>query len=171
MVIFDFDQTLVDTQPVEALRVARKWKAVMARASELLVYPGINELLQELHAAKQTLSILTKSPDMVPRAFIKQHKWPIDIVVGYHDVTRRKPDPEGLLLAMRKAQASPETTFHVGDQPEDTVASRAAGVSALGAGWGLTDVAALRESSPDHLFVAVAALRDFLLTSNSAKGG
>lgn len=169
MVIFDFDQTLVDTQPVEALRTARNWKAVMARASELSVYPGISELLQELHAAKQTLSIVTKSPDMVPRAFIKQHNWPIGIVVGYHHVTRRKPDPEGLLLAMKKAGASPETTFHVGDQPEDTLASRGAGVLALGAGWGLTDVAALRESKPDHLFMSVAALRDFLLQSLSAK--
>lgn len=162
MVIFDFDQTLVDTQPVEALRAARNWKAVMARASELVVYPGINDLLQQLHAANETLSIVTKSPDMVPRAFIKAHKWPIDIVVGYHHVSRRKPDPEGLLLAMTKAGVGPESTFHVGDQPEDTVASRAAGVLAVGAGWGLTDVAALRESKPDHLFMSVAELRDFL---------
>jgi FMN phosphatase YigB (HAD superfamily) len=27
MIIFDFDQTLVDTQPVEDLRAARKWAA------------------------------------------------------------------------------------------------------------------------------------------------
>jgi HAD superfamily hydrolase (TIGR01509 family) len=134
----------------------------MARKLELVVYPGINELLQQLHAANQALSIVTKSPDMVPRAFIKAHKWPIDIVVGYHNVTRRKPDPEGLLLAMKKAGVGPETTFHVGDQPEDTIASRGAGVIALGAGWGLTDVAALRESKPDHLFMSVAELRNFL---------
>ncbi len=156
MVIFDF---------VEALRAARNWKAVMARASQLSVYRGINELLQELHAAKHALSIVTKSPDMVPHAFIKHHKWPIDIVIGYHQVTRRKPDPQGLLLAMKKAGAAPETTFHVGDEPDDTVASRGAGVLALGAGWGLSDVAALRESRPDQLFMSVAALRVFLLTS------
>ncbi len=93
MIIFDFDQTLVDTQPVEALRAARNWRAVMARAAELEVYAGINDLLRELHARDQALAIVTKSPDMVPRAFIKQHKWPIDIVVGYHHVKRRKPDP------------------------------------------------------------------------------
>lgn len=165
MIIFDFDQTLVDTQPVEELRAARNWKAVMARVSELVVYPGINDLLDELQGRGQTLAIVTKSPDMVSKAFIKRHKWPIEIVVGYHHVARRKPDPEGLLLAMKKAGSAPETTFHVGDQPEDTAASRAAGVFALGAGWGATDLEALRASNPDHLFNSVAQLRTFLLKS------
>ncbi len=163
MIIFDFDQTLVDTQPVAALRAARNWKAVMARAAKLDVYAGINDLLTELHARDQALAIVTKSPDMVPRAFIKQHKWPIDIVVGYHQVTRRKPDPEGLILAMEKAGASPESTFHVGDQPEDTEASRAANVVAIGSGWGIGDAQALKASAPDHLFMSVSDLREFLL--------
>jgi len=163
MIIFDFDQTLVDTQPVEALRAARNWGAVMARAAELEIYAGINDLLRKLHARDQALAIVTKSPDMVPRAFIKQHKWPINIVVGHHQVKRRKPDPEGLILAMKKAAASPESTFHVGDQPEDTEASRAASVVAIGSGWGIEDAQALKASAPDHLFMTVSDLREFLL--------
>ena len=107
MVIFDFDLTLVDTGPVEALRAARKWGAVMARAPGLEVYEGVHELLSDLHARNQTLAIVTKSPDMVPKAFVERHGWPIDIVVGYHQVRRRKPDPEALLLAMRRAGADP----------------------------------------------------------------
>ena len=83
MVIFDFDQTLVDTRPVEALRAARKWGEVMARVPELKVYPGITVLLQELHDRGQKLAIVTKSPDMVAKKFIAQHKWPINIVIGY----------------------------------------------------------------------------------------
>jgi HAD superfamily hydrolase (TIGR01549 family) len=163
MVIFDFDQTLVDTQPVEALRAARKWGAVMAQASRLKVYDGINDLLSALHERGERLAIVTKSPDMVPKAFIKAHKWPIDIVVGYHHVKKRKPDPEGLLLAMAQGAAKPENTFHVGDQPEDTIASRAANVVAIGSAWGLTEVEALRASQPDHLFSSVDELRSFLL--------
>ncbi len=163
MVRFDFDQTLVDTQPVEPLRAARNWRAVMARAAELEVYVGINDLLRELHTRDQALAIVTKSPDMVPRAFIKQHKWPVDIVVGYHHVRRRKPDPEGLILAMEKAGASPENTFQVGDQPEDTEASRAANVVAIGSGWGIGDAYALEASAPDYLFMSVSDLREFLL--------
>ena len=163
LIIFDFDQTLVDTSPVEALRSVRNWKAVMAEVSRLKVYDGINALLAELHAAGKRLAIVTKSPDMVPKAFIKQHDWPIDIVVGYHHVKRRKPDPEGLLLAMSQADAAPNSTFHIGDQPEDTLAAQAAGVTAIGSAWGLTEVTALEASQPDQLFATVLELRRFLL--------
>jgi HAD superfamily hydrolase (TIGR01549 family) len=163
MVIFDFDQTLVDTSPVEALRAARQWRDVMAQAPKLLVYDGIGELLAELHTNGRKLAIVTKSPDMVPKAFIKQHKWPIDIVVGYHQVRKRKPDPEGLLLAMHQAGASAKETFHVGDQPEDTEASRAAQVGAIGSAWGIANKAALEASKPDRIFDTVTGLRAFLL--------
>ena len=163
MIIFDLDQTLVDTSPVEALRQARKWGEVMRRVPDLPVFDGITPLLGELHAAGERMAIVTKSPDMVAKAFTERHRWPIDIIVGYHDVRRRKPDPEGLLLALERAAASASGSFHVGDRAEDTVASRAAGVAALGVTWGLTDDADLRASSPDRIFGTVADLRTFLL--------
>ena len=134
----------------------------MARASKLAVYTGINELLAEIHKRGEKIAIVTKSPDMVPRAFIELHHWPIDIVVGYHQVRHRKPDPEGLIIAMREAGASGYETFHVGDQPEDTEASRAAKVRALGAAWGLVDATALIESQPDRVFQSVVELCEFL---------
>lgn len=137
----------------------------MSATPRLLVYEGVNDLLRELRASGQTLAIVTKSPDMVPKAFIKQHDWPIDIVIGFHAVTNRKPDPEALLLAMQQGGAIPAETFHIGDHPEDTQASRAAGIAALGSAWGLTDVSALRASAPDQLFETVAELREFLLRS------
>lgn len=163
MIIFDFDQTLVDTSPVEALRARRDWKGVMSRAGQLEVYPGINELLSELHARGHSLAIVTKSPDMVPKAFIRQHQWPIDVVVGYHDVKRRKPDPEGLLLAMSKVGATPASTYHVGDQVQDTDAARGAGVVAVGVTWGLADGADLIASGPDEVFNTVEKLAAYLL--------
>ena len=163
MIIFDFDLTLVNTQPVEELRTQRKWRNVMAQAGELEVYLGISELLRELAARNQTLAIVTNSPDMVPRHFIRQYEWPVDIVLGYHQVSRKKPDPQGLFLAMKKAGANPDNTFHIGDQPEDTEASRAANVNAIGAGWGLADTRSLEASTPDYFFMSIAELRDFLL--------
>ena len=163
MIIFDFDLTLVDTKPVEALRAARKWRSVMARAPTLEVYGGVHALLHDLDASGQTLAIVTKSPDMVPWDFVRRYRWPISIVIGYHQVSRRKPNPEALDLAMREAGAGREETFHVGDQPEDTEASRRAGIVAIGAGWGSADVALLRASNPDHLFTSVQECREFLL--------
>jgi len=163
MIIFDFDLTLVNTRPVEALRSARRWKDVMARLPELEVYGGIHELLDELGTRGETLAIVTKSPDMVPKDFIKRYKWPIGIVIGYHQVKRRKPHPEALQLAIRKAGREPIDTRHIGDHPEDIEASRAASVKAIGAGWGSSDICALKAAKPDHLFMSVEELRAFLL--------
>lgn len=131
----------------------------MAQASKLPVYAGINELIQELHESGQIIAIVTKSPDMVPKAFIKAHGWPIDIVIGYHQVKNRKPHPEGLLLAMSKAGATSEDTYHVGDQAQDTEASRGAHVIAVGSTWGCTNTAELVASSPDVIFSSVSELQ------------
>ena len=163
LIIFDFDLTLVNTQPVEVLREARNWREVISKAPDLKVFPGTNGLLRKLHAQGETLAIVTMTPDMVPRALLKQHKWPIDIVVGYHQVKRHKPDPECLILAMKEVGATRQDTFHIGDRPEDTEASRAANVTAIGAGWGLTDIQPLKASEPDHLFMSVSELENFLL--------
>lgn len=163
MIIFDFDLTLVDTKPVETLRAARKWNSVMARVPELEVYDGMHELLSKLEANGQTLAIVTKSPNMIPQAFVDRYGWPINIVIGYHQVRRLKPDPEALVLAMREAGATSDETFHVGDHPEDTEASRRAGIVAIGAEWGSADVGLLRASSPDHLFTSIPECREFLL--------
>ena len=165
MIIFDFDLTLVDTLPVERLRAQRKWRAVMDRVDTLEVYSGIDELLRELYCLGQTLAVVTRSPDMLPRAFIERRRWPIEIVLGFHQVRRRKPDPEALLTAMRMGNAAACGTYHVGDEADDTRASRSANVVAIGAGWGTKDFVALEQSKPDHLFLSVAELHSFLLSA------
>lgn len=162
MIIFDLDQTLVDTSPVQHLREAGNWKAVMAKAPSLSIYDGIQDLLEELHEKGQRIAILTKSPDMVAKKFVSLHKWPIDIVIGYHQVKGRvKPLPDGLLLIMKEAGALAKNTFHIGDHPNDTAASRAAGVVAIGAAWGIPDTAGLKASRPDQLFESVADLHRY----------
>jgi HAD superfamily hydrolase (TIGR01549 family) len=162
MVIFDLDQTLADTSAAHPLRLARKWDQVLRAVPSFPVFEGIHQLLSDLHDSGRPLAILTKNPDKIPRRFIELHAWPITTVIGWHQVKNRKPHPEGLLLAMEKAGVGPEDTVHVGDDPNDTLASRAAGVTAVGAGWGLADVSALQVSKPDHLFRSVAELRELL---------
>ena len=161
MVIFDFDQTLVDTSSLAHLRRARRWNEVNRRARNLSPYPGVTEMLDDLRSWNEDLAIVTSSPSMVAEAFVARYGWPIDTVLGYHQVSHRKPDPEGLLIALDRCDAEASDSFHVGDRPEDTHASRRAAVVAIGAGWGSEDVVALKESNPDHLFTTVAQLREF----------
>ena len=161
MVIFDFDQTLVDTSSLALLRSARKWSEVNRRARSLSPYPGITELLGELRAWDQRIAIVTTSPSMVAEGFVARYHWPVDTIIGYHQVSRRKPDPQGLMVALEHCNAEASMSFHVGDRPEDTVASREAGVVSIGAGWGSEDIRQLRESRPDHLFMLIDELSTF----------
>ena len=168
MIIFDLDQTLVDTSSHAHLRRPGKWGQYMKHVPNLEPYTGVNDLLSELHARGESLAILTTSPDMVPRAFIRQYGWSIAEIVGFHDVSFRKPDPEGILKIVEACDADPSATFHIGDRAEDTEASRRAGVTALAAGWGTEDLDSLTQSRPDHLFLTVEDLRVFLLNELSA---
>ena len=164
MIIFDFDQTLVDTSTTEALRAARRWSDVNRRLSSLSPYPGITDLIMELPRLGQELAIVTNSPDMVPRHFIRRCSWPIRIILGHHQVPsgKRKPDPTGLLMALKKGEPThAPTNFHVGDAPDDIEASRRANMVSIGASWGSNDVSLLRESGPDHLFMSVGELHSF----------
>lgn len=162
MIIFDFDQTLVDTSPVEHLRQAKRWREVNGRLSTLQAYPGVGDLLNFIHSRGVSIAIVTGSPNMIPINAAKLHGWPVKVCVGPHQVNfRGKPAPDGLLYAMRKCEAIPENTYHVGDQANDTLASRAAGVVSVGSTWGSLDAKSLQESEPDYLFNEVADLHEF----------
>jgi len=163
MVIFDLDQTLIDTSPVEQYRRPGGWGRVMEALPNLPIYDGVGDLIGFLSDQKETIAIVTKSPDMVPKALVKLYKWPIKIIVGAHDVKPfYKPHPRGLLMAIEQAGARREDTIHIGDKPEDTEASRRAKVMAIGAAWGAPDRPALEASKPDHLFDKPSKLLTFL---------
>lgn len=156
MFIFDFDLTLVNTRSLQSFRERREWKTVMARLDKCPFYPGIAGLLRELDQRQHPMAILTHSPSMVPKKYVKDQKWPIPIhsIIGYHDLGRRgKPSPYGLQLAMGKANVRPEQSCHVGDKPIDIQASKAAGVLSIGACWGITEdeVRELEREDADYL--------------------
>jgi HAD superfamily hydrolase (TIGR01509 family) len=56
-------------------------------------------------------------------------------VVGLEDVAAPKPDPEGLLKAVRRIGVSPSRAVYVGDSEVDVEAGHRAGMTAWRAGW------------------------------------
>ena len=82
-----------------------------------------------------------------------------DVVVTGEDVSRSKPDPEGVRVALMRLEAPPEEALLVGDSPLDIQAGRAAGVTTGAALWGTKQRQALLASSPDHVFPSV---QDFI---------
>lgn len=100
------------------------------------IYPGILEMLGRLRAigvpvglvtGKSRLSWKITSPLIGLGAF--------RVEVFDEDVSRQKPDPEGLELAVRKLGVAAEAVLYVGDTPTDLEAAVGAGVRPGAAMW------------------------------------
>ena len=65
----------------------------------------------------------------------------VDVIVGWEDVTRQKPHPEGLLLGLERLGVHSSRALYVGDHPFDAEAAHRAGVRFVGVRTGATDEA------------------------------
>ena len=104
----------------------------------LMCCPGIDDVLVRLKDEGRRLGIVTaKRRKTVELAFAQvpiEHLF--ETVVGGDETERHKPDPEPLLLALERMDASPADAAYVGDAPFDVRAAKAAGIFAVGVTWG-----------------------------------
>ena len=61
-----------------------------------------------------------------------------DLIIGGEDVSRHKPHPEGLLLAIEQLQATPSKTLYIGDSTVDAETAAAANIDFVGVTNGIT---------------------------------
>ena len=86
-----------------------------------------------------------------------------EVVVGYEDTERHKPEPDPVLLALERLGAVPAEAAYVGDSPFDIQAAKAAGVFAIAVGWGgIHADERLLEEEPDAFVREPAELLDVL---------
>ena len=79
--------------------------------------------------------------------FLKSHlpEGYFDIIVGGEDVSHPKPDPEGVLLAIKQLNVRPEDTMYIGDSTVDAETAAAAGISFTGVTSGATLAGELKQ--------------------------
>lgn len=109
MLLFDFDQVLVNTEPIAHLRKSGQWNQYKHLVSELDPCTGIDQLLNSALDCGHSLAIVTQSPGFVPKLFVKKQGWPIQNIVGWHDYRRRKPNPLCLLVSCNEVEQRLET--------------------------------------------------------------
>ena len=107
--------------------------------SHTVLFNGVPETLQFLKQQGLVLGIVSSQN----RSFIE----PIlsgnncldlfDIIVGWEDVTRHKPDPAGLRAAMDRLNGSPRQTVYVGDSPVDAETALRTGTIFVGINSGI----------------------------------
>lgn len=93
------------------------------------VYPAVLEGLQACRVAGFRMACVTNKPQGLARGLL-QAKGLLQVfecVVGGDDVSRKKPDPESLLLACARLGVEPGRVCVVGDSSNDAQAAHAAG--------------------------------------------
>ena len=159
--IFDLDQTLVDSRPAEQYRTSRNWSMVYSKIPSFELYEGIRELLQKLSSKSIPISIVTSSPSTYCSKVLTHFGFAYDYIVCYHDTPKRKPYPDPINLAVHKMGISPNNCFSLGDKSIDIEASNSAGVISCACLWGSDEKEVVMTSNPKHIFTTVNDCSDF----------
>ena len=99
-------------------------------AAQTVLCPGGTDVV--LWLAEQGISagiVSTKGGDIIDDIFRRQHlRNKLALIVGGQDVTKAKPDPEGLTLAMERLGVDKSAVLFCGDTVIDAETARRAGV-------------------------------------------
>jgi phosphoglycolate phosphatase len=101
-------------------------------------YPGVQETLEELRKLGLPLAVVTNKPyratiDILDALGLRAY---FRAVVGGDTLSKRKPDPAPIHLALERLDVEPAAALMVGDNYHDVQAARAAGVRAFAVTYG-----------------------------------
>ena len=151
-VIFDLDQTIVDSSRFESLRKSGRWSETYSKIPYFKLYDRMHDLFAYLTQEEIDICVVTNSPRSYCKKVIDCFQIPVKTFVCYHDVKFRKPHTEPILKAIEELNLKPNRNIvSIGDKVDDLVASREAGISTIGAIWGSSEIEQIKEFNPDYI--------------------
>lgn len=110
-------------------------------AVDTTLFPGMDELLGALDARGIPWGIVTNKPSRFTYPVLEGLGLSARVgpVICPDDVSQRKPDPEGLLMAAAQAGVDPLRCIYVGDHDRDIAAGRNAGMTTIAVLFGYID--------------------------------
>ncbi len=132
--------------------------------TEIHLFAGIRDLLVRLNASGCKIGLFTGG-SMKSSRFCLQHAGILelfDVLITGDLVAHPKPDPEGVLMAMRQMRIPSQETIVAGDASSDVAAGKGAGAVAVLAQWGVYPVKNDLLVFPDYTFTSVMDFDRFL---------
>lgn len=117
------------------------------------IFEGVYDTIKLLKEKGYKIAIVTtKLSDVVDMGLrlTKLDEF-FDVIVALDHVTKAKPDPEPVLMALEKLGSSPEEAIMVGDNSHDILAGKNAGTKTAGVAWTLKGREFLASLQPDYL--------------------
>lgn len=152
------DEVLLDTLLEKFLAYYLAHIDVQSRA-----YPGIAELLVELHAAGVLFAVASNKFQAGTERLVRRTfpGIPFAAVCGGRPDQPLKPDPAIIREILARTGVRSEETVMVGDSGTDIATAKAAGIPCVAVTWGFRPRAALQGA--DRIVESVAQLRETLL--------
>jgi HAD superfamily hydrolase (TIGR01549 family) len=167
-VIFDLDETLLDTSALRADRDARQWGLVARRLPEVRTYNvadsvvAVAELPARLRSNGYPVGVLTHSPRWYAERLLATFGIEYDALITGSDSYPRKPDPASLLAMADELGVAATDAMFVGDSDTDVGAAAAAGAPSVGACWSRHAPTSWRRNWPDVVISRPDRLFDVL---------
>jgi phosphoglycolate phosphatase len=130
---------------------------------QTVLYPGVKEGLQQLHAAGFLLALISNKPSSSCRilmAHFRVEPW-FALILGAGDTEYLKPHPQPLLEAMKRLEIPAGDTWMIGDHRTDLEAARHAGVRSVFVSYGIGKA---EPETPTVRFAAFKEVVDYFLS-------
>ena len=129
-------------------------------------YDSGREVVERLHRAGHEIGVVTSKSEALSYrglAHVGLARY-VDTVVGCDVTPRHKPDPEPVLIALRRLACAPEDAIFVGDSVHDLLAGKAAGVRTVAALWGAFSRPHLEPGQPTAWLADISELEPLVET-------
>ena len=153
-IIFDLDQTLVDTTPAESYRNSKDWEGAYAVIPSCSIYEGFKEIFDVISKHGIKTCIVSTSPRPYIEKVIEHFQLPIDYIVSYHDAKPIKPHPAPMEKALELLGCDAKSAISFGDSVVDIQSSNSAGIESVACFWGTKEKVRLYNSDYSHAIIS-----------------
>ncbi len=152
--------------PEELDELREKYRAFQLLHHDNVIkeYPGTGAVLENLHSRGIVMGIVTSKGDVLARRGLELTglaKY-LPVVISADSVTKYKPEPEPVLLALERLGVGADEALMMGDSPHDISSGNAAHVQTIGALWGPFTREQIAVAKPTYWMSNISELPAFL---------
>lgn len=123
-------------------------------------YPGIYELIQELHQSGIQLGVITNKPHYLAVRIV-EHYFPgcFTSIIGQQQIYPIKPNPESTCIALMNLKVSHQDCYFIGDSQVDIDTGYNADIETIGVTWGFRGRQELEKAGATYIVDSADELR------------
>ena len=126
-------------------------------------FPGLKDLLRDLHAAGYRLAVTTSKPQVLAEE-LRRREDLLDCICGAAEEGEGNAKWQVLRRAMERLHAPEGESVLIGDTKYDVAGAKRCGIPCIGVGYGYAAEGELEQAGADAVAADLDALRGMLLT-------